>query len=125
MQPLSAFRTIEIPVELENGAIQEVRVPFTVELLFRAEETIQKAAQRKWWRLKPKEESIVLAFVEFCQAYMPAGFDYSRVDPTFPALFFSRVRDELNRSIDNCMNSMTSTPAPSEPTVVKVKTEEE
>lgn len=107
MEPLQAFREIEIPIHLRDG-IEIVKVPFNVELLFRAEQTIQKSSKRHWWRIQPKDESIVEAMIEFCEYYLPANFDYSKADPTFPALFFSSVKSELNASINNCMTSMNS-----------------
>lgn len=109
MEPLHAFRTIEIQIEMQDGTIQEIRVPFTLELMERAEETIIAASERSWWRLRPSDKTIRESFIEFCRLYLPATFDYAKADPTFPALFFSRVRDELNRSINGCMNSTRST----------------
>lgn len=108
---LQAFRMIEIPVELQGGQAVTVTVPFTVELLERVEETIWKASERSWYRLRPKDESVVRAFEEFCRPYLPQDFPYKLAQPTFCALFFSRVRDELNRSIADCMKSTTSTAA--------------
>lgn len=109
MEPLHAFRTIEIPIEMNDGAVREIRVPFTLDLMERAEETIIKASERSWWRIRPSDKTVREAFMEFCSLYLPENFDYKNADPTFPALFFSRVRDELNRSIENCMASTKST----------------
>lgn len=106
---LQAFRTIDIGVELKDGQTVTISVPFTVELLERVEETIWKASERPWYRLRPKDESVVRAFEEFCKPYLPQDFPYQKAQPTFCALFFSGVRDELNRSIADCMKSTTST----------------
>src|SRR5690242_16693485 len=88
-EPLQAFRQLEIDVELIDGKILPVLVPFTVQLLFDAEETLQKANARPWSRIRPKDESVVNVFIDFCKKSLPDSFDYTRVDPTFPALFFA------------------------------------
>lgn len=112
---LHAFRTIEIPVEMQDRTLS-IRVPFTVELLQRVEETLWDASQRHWFRLSRKEQSIIRAFEDFCRPYLPADFDFSQADPTFCAVFFSHVRDVLKRSIDDCMNSTVPTTGSDAPT---------
>lgn len=110
---LSPYRTIAIDVE----GIGTVEVPFTVELLHRVEDTLQKTEGRVWFILRRSDKSILQVFEEFCRPYL--DIDFSKVQPTFCALFFSSVRSELVRSINDCMNSMTSTNEPDEPTVEK------
>lgn len=107
---IQAFREIEIPVQLKDRQIT-VTVPFTVELMERVEQTIEKASKRTWFRTKAGDNTIVQAFQDFCKPYLPHDFDYSKADPTFFGVFFSRVRGELNHSIEKCLQSEELTPA--------------
>jgi hypothetical protein len=120
---IEAYRTIRIPIELQDGLEREIEVPFTVVLLLRVEETLQKASSGTWFRLRKSDQSIIEAFEDFCRPYFSADFDFSQVQPTFCALFFSNVRKELLRSIDDCMTSMKSTVEPGEPTEEKTRTD--
>jgi hypothetical protein len=123
MEPLAAFRFITIPIDesREPGveAHSLVTIPFNVELLQRVEETIQKTEGRTWFRLKRSDKSIIEAFEDFCRPYLPAHFDFRQVQPTFCALFFSRVRSALLRSIEDCVTSMRSTTTPPDATDAK------
>lgn len=108
---LHAYRTIEVPVEMQNGSTLEIRVPFTVELLHKVEETLKRAEDRVWFVIRKSDKSVIEAYEEFCRPYFPADFDWSQVDPTFAAVFFSHVRDELMRSIESCMTPPSDTGA--------------
>ena len=109
MEPIQAFRTIEIPLDLGDGEMLYIKVPFTVDLLRQVEETLMKANTRVWFRLNKRDQSTIDAFEEFCRPYFPKEFDFSQKQPTLSAVFFSRVRDELTLSIDGCMASAKPT----------------
>lgn len=107
---LSAFREIIIPVDL-GEEIKEIRVPFTVDLLTRVENTLLMAqdADFKWFRLRKSDKTVLAAYIAFCEPYFPQGFDFIGTQPTFAALFFSAVKRELLSSIDEFEKSMSST----------------
>jgi hypothetical protein len=88
--------------------LTEVTVPLTVELLERAEETVQKCEDWGWvwFRMKKSEKTIIKAYEDFCRPYLPASLDLKKVQPNCCALFFSRVREE---SIDSMKKSTGST----------------
>ena len=114
---LQTFRTFTIDID-SGDEITQVNIPFDVALLVRVEETLQKLAEPgwNWFRLKRSDKSILRVYEEFCRPFMPAKFDFAKVQPTFCALFFSRVRAELRRSINECIDFMNSTGTPHEPT---------
>lgn len=106
---IQAFRTIDVPIEMQEGEIRMISVPLDVELMERIEETTFKAQEKPWWRVRPSDETIRDAFLEFCKPYLPEDFPYQKAQPTFPALFFSHCRTALNDSINNCMKPPSST----------------
>ncbi|QDT46163.1 hypothetical protein Pan258_01800 [Symmachiella dynata] len=111
---LEAFRNIEIPVQLKDRT-ETIQIPFTVELLHRVEETIERSKGASWLRLFKNEKSLVEAFDWFAGEYLPADLDLSKVHPTFTALFFSSVRSELISSFntyEKLMNSMGESTEP-------------
>lgn len=120
---LHPYRTIEIELEGKEGSPVEIRVPFTVELLHKVEETLGRTVGRKWFVLRRSDKSLIEAYEDFCRPYFPEHFDWSQVDPTFAALFFSNVKDTLLHSIDACERSMLPTETPTEPTAEKETTD--
>lgn len=110
-EPIAAYRTISVPVDL-GGQTRDVRIAFDVALMERVEETLQKTADYdfRWFRVAKGQRTVREAYEEFCRPYL-AGVDLTKVQPTFCALFFSRVREELLRSIEGFVRSTTSTEA--------------
>lgn len=108
--PLSAFREIVIPVDV-GDRIEEIKVPFTVGLLTRVENTLLLCQDVgfKWFRLKRSDKTVLAAYTAFCAPFFPDDFDFTKVQPTFAALFFSGVKRELVNSIAELEKSMTST----------------
>lgn len=113
---IEAYRTIEIQVEKKDRSILEVRVPFTVDLLHKVEETLKRTTGRVWFVFERSDKSIIEAYEEFCRPYFPDNFDWSEVQPTFAALFFSHVKEELVNSINACNASTQLTETQPEPT---------
>ena len=111
---IEAYKTITVEVDV-NGRPHAFEVPFTVELLERVEETIQRTAGRQWFRLSPKEKSIIEAFDWFAAPYVD-GLDLKQVHPTFTALFFSSVKSELVSSINAFEKLIISTEESTAPT---------
>lgn len=110
MEPaLSAYREIVIPVDFGKGE-EEIRVPFTVELLKRVEDTLLMAQDVNfaWFRIRKSDKTVLAIYEAFCKPYIPA-IDFSKLQPTFCSLFFSAVRRELLRSIDESQKSLVST----------------
>jgi hypothetical protein len=109
IEPVSAYRTITIPVDL-GEEMRDIVIPFTVELMERVEETLQKTAvwEFRWFRIRKGDHTVREAYEEFCRPYL-TGIDLMKVQPTFCALFFSRVRAELLRSIGELVTSTTPT----------------
>jgi hypothetical protein len=112
---IEAYRTIEIEVERNDGSIMEVKVPFTVELLHKVEETLKRTTGRVWFVFERSDKSIIEAYEEFCRPHFTEDIDWSQVQPTFAALFFSNVKDALLNSINAYTASTQLTETPPEP----------
>lgn len=113
---IEAYKTITVNVDLGEGKILDVTIPFDVQLMQRVEDTIIAASARPWWRTRPSEKNAVQAFEDFCRPYLPDDLDFTTLSPTFCALFFSSVRDEFNRSFSELLNSTPSMAGSSEHT---------
>lgn len=109
MEPIQAYRTLTIPVDT-GDKIRDIPVPFTMELLERFEETIQKCSDYGWgWlRVKKADKSIITAYAEFCKPYI-GDLDLQKMQPNFAQLFFSRVRNELVDSMRKSQGLTDST----------------
>lgn len=103
---LEAYKTITVPISVAEEEF-EIQVPFTVELLRRVEDTAREISERHWFVLKKSDKSIVESFTNFCRPYFPEDFDFDKVQPTFTAFFFQRVRNELHSSIEHWAKQMT------------------
>jgi hypothetical protein len=113
---IQAFRSIRIPIAMKDGKQIEVNIPFDLSLLKSVEETLQNSEGKGWFRIRRKDHSILEDFQVFCAKYLPKDFPYEQADPTFCAVFFSHVRNELRRSILNCIRQMNSTEESEKPT---------
>lgn len=118
---LEAFRTIEIPVDIQDKYL-EIRVPFDVDLLHKVEDTLKKTTGKTWFVFERSDKSIIETYEEFCRPYFPADFDWSKVQPTFAAFFFRYVKEALVDSIKDCERSMMPTETPTQPTEEKTMT---
>jgi len=115
--PLSAFKSITIPVDLGTDVV-EIKVPFTVELLEKVEDCLfaVQGVGLRWFRMKPSDKTVRDAYESFCKPFLPETLDLQKAQPTFCALFFSAVKNELLNSIHECESLMTFTIKPSKPT---------
>ena len=107
-----------------RGQVRAIRVPFDVELLQKYEEVLFRTQGRKWliFRAKASDQTILHEVAEFCRPYLPDDLDMQKLSPEFCALFFSRVRDELLRSLDDSALFKTSTAGSPERTASETTT---
>jgi hypothetical protein len=118
---IAAYRTIEVPVELEDRIV-DIKVPLTIDLLQHLEQTIEEAGKYQgWFRIGQwfKRRGMIDVFKDFADPYLPPEIVKSKVQPAFYSIFFSLVRKALVSSLNESILSTTSTDESPPPTAEK------